>query len=249
MLHSSVSTAARLVAPTSIRSSPKLAAALTPTTAMAPRRHAHGGRVKPPHPATAFILHKSDPARGGGAVAAGTRRPQPVSLRPAVYGRMRAALGTDETAAAATAEVKARLPADGAAAMTAAREAVQAGALVRREVWTEDRYGAFLERLRADGGDKIVRFRQNVLHAHYTRFVPLISQVKGLPLDDAILQLRWLRKNVSARMQKALANAIVKAKDEGLDLSKTYVADVFAAENGAVLSREFARRFVRGRGR
>lgn len=86
-------------------------------------------------------------------------------------------------------------------------------------------YHAFLERLKADGGDKIITFKRNYLHTEYTRFLPLCDQVKGLTLDQALLQIRWLRKPITKKMEDALKEAIVKAKEQNLDLSKTYVGE------------------------
>ena len=49
----------------------------------------------------------------------------------------------------------------------------------------------FLERLKADGGDKIQEFQFNYLHVDYTRFIPMCDQLKGLSLNDALLQTKW----------------------------------------------------------
>ncbi|KND01241.1 uncharacterized protein SPPG_04332 [Spizellomyces punctatus DAOM BR117] len=108
---------------------------------------------------------------------------------------------------------------------------------------------AFLARLREDGGDKIVSFRKNFLHTEYTRFVTLCDQVKGLTLDQALLQIRWLRKPITKKMEEALKEAIVKAKEQGLDLKKTFVADAYVKENAAILQSQLVKRYLRGRGR
>ncbi|KAI8831561.1 hypothetical protein BC829DRAFT_409507, partial [Chytridium lagenaria] len=134
------------------------------------------------------------------------------------------------------------LPEDGKEALKAARE------LVTKEVVGNGRQG-FLDRLKEDGGEKIITYRQNFLHVEYSRFLPLVSQVKGLTIEEALLQVRWLRKRISRKMEEALSEAIVKAKDSGLDLSKTYIADAFVEKNGAILSQELRKRYLRGRGR
>jgi hypothetical protein len=37
--------------------------------------------------------------------------------------------------------------------------------------------------------------------------------------------MKWLRKKISLKMEEAFEGAIVKAKDSGLDLSKTYIGE------------------------
>ncbi|KAI9101938.1 hypothetical protein DFS34DRAFT_612052 [Phlyctochytrium arcticum] len=108
---------------------------------------------------------------------------------------------------------------------------------------------AFIERLRADGGDKIVTFQRNFLHTEYTRFLALCDQVKGLTIDQALLQIRWLRKPISRKMEAGLKDAIVKAKEEGFDLSKTYIADVYVKQNAAIIQTQLEKKFIKGRGR
>ncbi|KAI8812278.1 hypothetical protein BJ742DRAFT_768357 [Cladochytrium replicatum] len=110
------------------------------------------------------------------------------------------------------------------------------------------RFANFLKRLIHEGGDKIVLFSSHFLHVEYTRFITLCDQVKGLSLEKALLQLRWHQKPITKKFESALRKAIVKAKEDGLVLSKTYIADVYT-ESGAVISRYFQRRFIRGRGR
>ncbi|TPX58054.1 hypothetical protein PhCBS80983_g03406 [Powellomyces hirtus] len=107
----------------------------------------------------------------------------------------------------------------------------------------------FLARLARDGGDRIVTFRRNILHTEYTRFLTLCDQVKGLTLDQALLQIKWLRKPITKKMEDALKEAIVKAKEEGLDLNKTYVADAYVKKNAAILQNYLVKRYLRGRGR
>ncbi|KAJ3203970.1 hypothetical protein HDU67_009847 [Dinochytrium kinnereticum] len=50
-------------------------------------------------------------------------------------------------------------------------------------------------------------------------------------------------------MEEVISEAIVKAKESGLELGKTYIADAFVQKNGAVLSQELQKRYLRGRGR
>lgn len=48
---------------------------------------------------------------------------------------------------------------------------------------------------------------------------------------------------------KGLKDAIVNCGNRGFDLDKTYIADVYVHENGAVLSKLLKKRFIRGRAR
>lgn len=110
-------------------------------------------------------------------------------------------------------------------------------------------YRAFIKRLKADGGPKIVKFNQNVVHVEYTRFITLCDQVKGLALSDAIQALKFHRKPITRKFSPVLYNALVKAKDSGLDLSKTFIADVYVKQNAAYFSDLFKKRYLRGRAR
>ncbi|KAJ3300006.1 hypothetical protein HK104_005260 [Borealophlyctis nickersoniae] len=105
------------------------------------------------------------------------------------------------------------------------------------------------DRLIADGGDKLILFRRNYLHVEYTRFITLCDQVKGLTLDQAFLQIKWFRKPITKRMEDALKEAMTQAKEQGFDLTKTYVADAFVKENAAILSERLVKKFIKGRGR
>ncbi|KAJ3059968.1 hypothetical protein HK102_009734, partial [Quaeritorhiza haematococci] len=114
---------------------------------------------------------------------------------------------------------------------------------------SRDSYQAFLDRLIADGGDRVCQFKSNVVHVEYTRFISLCDQVKGLTLEKAFLQLRWHRKPITQRFMKVLTESMVKAKElHGLDLSKTYIADVYVHKS-AILPRLLVKKYLRGRGR
>ncbi|KAJ3115112.1 hypothetical protein HDU96_001171 [Phlyctochytrium bullatum] len=178
---------------------------------------------------------------GGALVQDGWKRP----TRPLVYKRIKAQLLRGEDGAE-------KLPADGKDALERAREffRIQEEKGVRIGGVVAGGRKGFLERLKADGGDKISVVEYSFLHTDYTRFVPVFAQIRGLTLDEALMQLRWLRKPIARKAEEALAEAIVVAKDrDGLDLSKTYIADAFAEKNGAVLSQEFKLKFLHGRGR
>ncbi|KAJ3157460.1 Rab geranylgeranyltransferase [Geranomyces michiganensis] len=108
---------------------------------------------------------------------------------------------------------------------------------------------AFLARLKKDGGPRILTFRRNVLHTEYTRFLTLCDQVKGLSLDQALLQIKWLRKPITKKMEDAISEAIVKARESGFDLGKTYIADAYVKQNAAILQTYLVKRYLRGRGR
>ncbi|KAJ3005255.1 UNVERIFIED_CONTAM: hypothetical protein HDU68_004682 [Siphonaria sp. JEL0065] len=181
--------------------------------------------------------------------------------RPNVYGKLNAILVGESlplhpllpsdavdalTAAAAVAQARfARLASSDSDA--AEKKALETELGVKKNAHPHER---FLARLKADGGDKIVTFRKNILHTEHTRFVPLLSDIRGLSLADAFNQLKWHRKRISKKVVEALEKAVVKAKDEAaLDLNKTYVADAYIKDNGAILSQQFTKRFLRGRGR
>lgn len=70
---------------------------------------------------------------------------------------------------------------------------------------------------------QIVTLSRNYLHTLHTRFNFVGDQVKGLSLEQALLQLKWTRKEVSKKLRNALEEAIVMAREQGFNLSKTYV--------------------------
>ncbi|KAJ3189220.1 hypothetical protein HDU85_002845 [Gaertneriomyces sp. JEL0708] len=168
--------------------------------------------------------------------------------KPGVYPRIRQALAHGYEPPAHTTPVPEQL-----AAIKRAQEAVAKGeypVLQPHSSHSKPRkpHQAFLERLRADGGDKIVGFKRNVLHVEHTRFLTLCDQIKGLSLDQALLQLRWHRKPITKKVEAALQEAIVKAKEAGFDLSKTYVADAYVKDS-AILQMQMVKMYLRGRGR
>ena len=83
-------------------------------------------------------------------------------------------------------------------------------------------YKKFLTRL-AEPSEKISIHHTNHLHIEYTRFIKLIDQVKGLHVDDALLQLSWHRKPITQKFMQSLESVLIKAKNEGLCLSKLYI--------------------------
>ncbi|KAH6565850.1 hypothetical protein BASA50_000071 [Batrachochytrium salamandrivorans] len=107
----------------------------------------------------------------------------------------------------------------------------------------------FLKRLSADGGDKILRLQYSFVHVEYTRFIELCSNLKGLSLNDALLQLAWHQRPITKRMMEAIEACIVHAKEEGYDLNRTYICDILSKENAAILSDGLKKKFLRGRGR
>ncbi|KAJ3353224.1 Nucleoside diphosphate kinase A [Entophlyctis luteolus] len=135
---------------------------------------------------------------------------------------------------------------DTPASATADAPAVQPVVVTRKYLHP---HAQLLARLRADGGNKISVLRANVLHVLYSRFVPLLSDIRGLSLKDALLTLKWHRKRITRKMVDVMEKAIVKAKEDGLDLDRTFVADAFVKKDGAILSSQFTKRYLRGRGR
>jgi hypothetical protein len=60
-------------------------------------------------------------------------------------------------------------------------------------------------------------------YTHLTKFIPVCLEVKGLTLNQALLQLSWNRKIISQKFQSALEEFIVIAKEKGYNLDKTYI--------------------------
>jgi ribosomal protein L22 len=106
-----------------------------------------------------------------------------------------------------------------------------------------------LKRLEQDGGSKIVKTHISFFHFEFTRFVQHCSDIKGLKLDDALLQLDWSQRMVADKVHEALTEAIVYAKESGFDLSKTYIADAYVKNTSTGISQQFIKKFLRGRGR
>jgi hypothetical protein len=84
-------------------------------------------------------------------------------------------------------------------------------------------YRGFLNRLVADGGEKIIKLETTLLHLEYSRFIKICSDIKGLSLNDALLELAWNQKQTSKRAQDSLKEFIIVAKESGFDLEKTFV--------------------------
>ncbi|KAJ3096722.1 hypothetical protein HK100_005505, partial [Physocladia obscura] len=120
-----------------------------------------------------------------------------------------------------------------------------------------------LARLAAEGaGPVVATLRANVVHVDATRLVGLASAVRGLALADALATLRWTGTDANTnlavrRLDATLTAAAVRAKDDyaranpnaHLDLARVFVADVFVRKDAAILSAQFTKRFLRGRGR
>ncbi|KAJ3097002.1 hypothetical protein HDU97_005338 [Phlyctochytrium planicorne] len=180
------------------------------------------------------------------------------ATRPRVYEKMKQhLLSTSETELVEDA-IRRGVPVDGIEGLRKARRGVDdevrdfAGVVGEGEGQGEKvvrKRKGFLERLKEDGGDKIVTFARNFIHVDHTRFIPLVAQVRGLSVTEAMLQAKWLRKRISTKFVTALEEAMEKAKKEGLDLEKTFVADAFVKKNGAILCQEMKARYLRGRGR
>lgn len=65
--------------------------------------------------------------------------------------------------------------------------------------------------------------KYNVLHIRPARFFKLLEEIKGLTLDEALIQLRFHRDLVGSRYLGLLTESIIKAKEAGFDLAKTYI--------------------------
>ncbi|TPX34737.1 hypothetical protein SmJEL517_g02712 [Synchytrium microbalum] len=113
----------------------------------------------------------------------------------------------------------------------------------------ESQMEAFMARLRHDGGDKIVRIKSLLLHVDTTRLVPFADAIKGLTLDQALLQLRWFQKPAARRFEEKLVEAAVQLGDDGWKLPSTYVAHCMLSQTNEHLSQTHMRKYVKGRGR
>ncbi|KAI9204882.1 uncharacterized protein BJ171DRAFT_503945 [Polychytrium aggregatum] len=168
---------------------------------------------------------------------------KPDSSRPQVYSRIKKELATLDLNSTVYERSK-----DHIESLWRAKEALNEPSLPRVRGRAEEVYGDFLERLKADGGDKVFTFRRNYLHVEYTRFIPLCDDVKGLTLNQALLQIEWYRKPITRKMKECITEAIVLAKEQGYDLNKTYIAEAYVKPE-AVLSEKLTKNFIRGRGR
>jgi hypothetical protein len=124
--------------------------------------------------------------------------------------------------------------------------AIQRAALNKRK---SGKYPGFIQRLEQDGGPAILKSHHTFFHVDYTRFIQHCGDIKGLQLDDALLQLDWSQKTVVDKVHEALTEAIVMAKESGFDLSKTYIADAYVKDSKTGVSTRFIKKYLRGRGR
>ncbi|KAJ3268061.1 hypothetical protein HDV01_003502 [Terramyces sp. JEL0728] len=107
----------------------------------------------------------------------------------------------------------------------------------------------FLYRLEKDGGSKILKTFKNFIHIEHTRFIQPLGDIKGLSLDDALLQLSWNQHRISHKLKDTLKEVIVRAKEEGFDLKRTFIADAYVKNTKHGLQTRFVKKYLRGRGR
>ena len=84
----------------------------------------------------------------------------------------------------------------------------------------------------------MLKVHKTYIHLDYTRFIEPCGEIKGLSLNDALLQLEWGKKVISLKvrfpditifnfynlkMKEALTDAIIKAKKNGFNLTNTYI--------------------------
>jgi hypothetical protein len=91
-------------------------------------------------------------------------------------------------------------------------------------------------------------FSRNFVHVEYSRFIRPFGEIKGLSLDDALRHLNWDQSKITLRVKEALTEFIIKAKESGFDLQKTFIADAYV-KNGTGLSKRFVKKYLKGRGR
>eukprot|EP00842_Homolaphlyctis_polyrhiza_P000022 jgi/Hompol1/101/HPOL_004067-RA len=109
-------------------------------------------------------------------------------------------------------------------------------------------FQGFIDRLIADGGDKVHIVEQDICFS-FCRFLDVCASIKGLSLNDALLELAWNQRPIGKRMKEALDSFIVLAKEDGFDLKNTYVAEAFVRQNKAIVSEQLMQKYLRGRGR
>jgi hypothetical protein len=85
-------------------------------------------------------------------------------------------------------------------------------------------YTGFWKRL-AQQDWKTKKLARNYIHLEYTRFIEICGQVKGLTIDNALLQLETNDKQIKTHFKTGLEEFIVDLKESGFDLSKTYLTD------------------------
>lgn len=106
-----------------------------------------------------------------------------------------------------------------------------------------------LQRLSKDGGDKIITLNTSFVHYEYTRFIKPCGEIKGLSLNDALLQLEWSQNKVSLKVKEALKEFIIRAKEANFVLEKTFIADAYVLNTSNGLSKRFVKKYLKGRGR
>jgi large subunit ribosomal protein L22 len=84
-------------------------------------------------------------------------------------------------------------------------------------------------------GNYRAQHRYARISARKVRFV--IDAVRGLPVNDALVQLRFIRRRASPMVEKVIRSAMANAQQAGeVDLDKLRVAEVYCDE-GPTLKR------------
>lgn len=107
--------------------------------------------------------------------------------------------------------------------------------------------GTLMQRLVKDGGKKILKLSRNTIHIEYTRFIEPMGEIKGLSLDDALLQLQT--RPIEKTLKDTIVEMIIELKEKKFDLSKTYIAEAFVKNSSHGLSKLFVKKYLKGRGR
>ena len=70
-------------------------------------------------------------------------------------------------------------------------------------------YTGFLKRITASNA-KTAKFSRNYIHLEYTRFIEICGQVKGLRLDDALLQLETNNKRIKTHFKEGTQGCLIQ---------------------------------------
>jgi hypothetical protein len=87
----------------------------------------------------------------------------------------------------------------------------------------ESEYSQMMERLKADGGDRVLEGEFNILHFKHSALQPVLNEIQGLSLKDALLQLRWHQNPVGKKVLQLVHEVIYHAGASGYDLDKTFI--------------------------
>lgn len=107
-------------------------------------------------------------------------------------------------------------------------------------------YTGFIKRI-SQNDYKTYKTSHSHVHIDYTRFIEVCGQVKGLKLNDVLLQLETNNKQIKNHFKTSVQESIVKLKETGFDLEKTYLLDAYVKDSHHGMSKKFIKECLRGR--